>query len=137
MKKHPDPRQLTFDFLRHFDDNECSEVYEKPHATAANSCVGARTPGQVRPNAVIAAPILPDPPPSGKGSGMDIRQQRGQQIASSLAIVPKDGCWTAIPGQPLSRPVAMGYRNRISQTPFTWTSVNNETQPLIQSRVAI
>ncbi len=43
----------------------------------------------------------------------------------------------AIPCQPLSHCATRGYRNRISQTPFTWTSVNNESQSLIRSRVVI
>src|SRR3954451_23105818 len=89
---------MTFDFWRRFDDNECSDVYEKTPCRWLHIGMGARTPGRVRPNAVVASPILPDPPLSGKGPRMDIRQQRGQQIASTCVIIPKDGYWV-VPSQ--------------------------------------
>jgi hypothetical protein len=48
----------------------------------------------------------------------------GRKAAKELSPEP------AISGQPLSHSTARSYRNRISQTPFTWTNVNNESQSL-------
>jgi transposase len=70
VKKRPDPRQLSFDFLSDFDDNYCSQVHQKNPCRWWYNDMGARTLGLVRPNEVIASPILPDPPLWGKGLSM-------------------------------------------------------------------
>jgi hypothetical protein len=105
------PGQLVFDFLKEIDDNHCSSVHEKSHEVAINNFMGARQLGRVRPNGVIAVPILPDRPYLGKGPSMsiaealaayaapaapakrltpdEIRRQRGQAIAEICRVVPE------------------------------------------------
>ena len=76
--------------------------------------MGARTLGRVRPNGVIAAPILSDPPLLGKGPFMlanitpdaarsldptEARRQRGLAIAEHTRIEEKpNGLWS-VPSQ--------------------------------------
>jgi hypothetical protein len=50
--------------------------------------MGARSLGQVRPNGVIACPILTDSPPSGKGPFMSTAVILAFPVAAS-AVAPK------------------------------------------------
>jgi transposase len=104
--------QLVFDFWLQIHDNHRTFVHEKPHAVACNNGMGARQLGRVRPNGVIASPILPDRPLSGKGPSMsivdttvanvaspapssdptEVRRQRGLAIAAVTRVVRIKGC---------------------------------------------
>src|SRR5581483_3934404 len=87
-------------------------VHQKTPCDCANSRMGARRirAGRARV-AVLAPPILPDPPPTGKGSVMssaepapavanaapidptEARRQRGLAIAALCKITERDGRW--------------------------------------------
>jgi transposase len=110
VKIRYNPRQLVFDFWLEIHDNYCSSVHEKPREVACNNFAGARQLGRVRPNGVIASPILPDRPFMGKGPSMsvdanaapatvpasasrltpdEIRRQRGLAIAELSNVRPE------------------------------------------------
>ena len=113
MKIRAAPGQLWLDFWEGTEDNTCTVIHEKPHALVTSKGMGARSLGRVRPNGVIASPILPEPPPLGKGPSMpanltpeeakaldpvESRRQRGMAIAAVTRIVQKNGQWI-VPSQ--------------------------------------